>query len=108
MYQGFYCHFKLKVLYIGVVCLGVAASIAMASSPKMLADKYAALRNTVYVFTVAFAVVPLGHFLVLCSNHSDGVCDPAFFEAAVIMYVPIHALPSTAVVIWCGNTCEVE
>jgi adiponectin receptor len=85
VYQGFYCHPRLQVLYIGTVCLGVATSALLAAIPKFRNDAYLPLRNSIYVATAAFGVVPLAHWAILCAQHSEGVCDPAFFEAAVVM-----------------------
>jgi hypothetical protein len=34
---------------------------------------------------VTFGVVPLCHWMYNCWEHTEGVCDPIFFEAAVLM-----------------------
>ncbi len=65
VYQGFYCHPPFIGLYVAVVLAGVTASATLAVVPKFLQDKYQTLRNTVFVGTVAFAVVPLSHWVAL-------------------------------------------
>ncbi len=53
--------------------------------PAFRADKFQRLRNGVYVGTVAFAALPLAHWSYNCWRHTEGVCDPVFFQASLLM-----------------------